>query len=245
MIKIFITNISLIVSLVLVCSSCQTQPITSVYIADHTVDCEGVASQKCMLIKDDMSQDWRYFYGTIKGFNYEEGFTYALKIIADTLKSPLADDLSIHYSLLKIVSKKKSENTNIGQHMVSQYQNAQENVSGIIYEASTRGVFLYIKVDQNTIQKTTDRSLTNTVKKKCSQEDWSAVVSLLKNVPLRKINTLTTTTQKSSGDAAMQANLKIITNGQVYTSSSFDHGYPPSEIKALVNTILSLSESIE
>ncbi len=52
----------------------------TVYIAPETVDCVGVAPQKCLQIKENLEDDWTFFYGTIEGFNYEPGYFYQLKI---------------------------------------------------------------------------------------------------------------------------------------------------------------------
>ncbi|MGK7883855.1 MAG: META domain-containing protein [Crocosphaera sp.] len=52
----------------------------TVYIAPETVDCVGVAPQKCLQIKENLEDDWIFFYGTIEGFNYEPGYFYQLKI---------------------------------------------------------------------------------------------------------------------------------------------------------------------
>ncbi len=233
----------LILSFVFLCSSCQKQEIKRIYIADRTVDCDGVAPQQCMLLKDVQSQDWTYFYDTIEGFDYEEGFTYELEVAVNTIEKPLADSSSTQYSLIKIISK--NQNSAISQNIVLKNQESQENVSSIVYEASTRGSFLHIKVDKNTIQKTTDRSLENVTEKRCSKDDWATILSFLENIQLKNIDDLIAPTQKSSVDAALQAKLKITAMGNTYSSTNFDHGNPPQEIKQLVNTILSLSESIE
>ncbi len=51
-----------------------------VYIAPETVDCIGVAPQKCLQIKENLEDDWIFFYGNIEGFDYEPGYFYELRI---------------------------------------------------------------------------------------------------------------------------------------------------------------------
>ncbi len=231
----------LILSLVFLFSSCQETK--QIYIASHLTDCEGVAPQKCMLIKSRPSEEWSYFYDTIEGFSYEEGYFYELEVAVTRIENPPADGSSLQYSLLKILSKEKDQT--VGQNMTHSTPIQQQEVSDIVYEASTRGSFFQIKINKDLIQKTKDRSLKEINSKKCSKEDWDTILSFLKNTPIEKIGDLTPPTDKRATDAALHAKLKIITKTNTYTSIGFDHGNPPDEIKQLVKTILSLSESIE
>ncbi len=231
----------LILSLVFLFSSCQETK--KIYIASHLTDCEGVAPQKCMLIKSRPSEDWTYFYDTIEGFNYEEGYSYELEVAVTRIENPPADGSSLQYSLLKILSKQKDQT--VGQNMTHSTPIQQQEVSDIVYEASTRGSFFQIKINKDLIQKTKDRSLQKINSKTCSKQDWTTLLSLLETIPLEEINTLTPPTDKRATDAALHAKLKIITKTNTYTSIGFDHGNPPEKIKQLVNTMLSLVESIE
>ena len=81
-------------------------------VASSKVDCQGIGHQKCYLIKEKAIEDWRYFYSTIIGFEYEEGFEYELLISEKEVENPPQDSSSIAYTLLKVISKieKKSEN---------------------------------------------------------------------------------------------------------------------------------------
>lgn len=81
-------------------------------VASKRIDCEGVATQKCYLIKKNGEQNWNYFYSEIIGFNYEEGFEYELLISETPIENPLQDTSSIAYKLLKVISiiEKTSEN---------------------------------------------------------------------------------------------------------------------------------------
>ncbi len=215
----------------------------TIIVANHLVDCEGVAPQKCMLIKESLSEEWTYFYDTIEGFDYEEGFIYELEVAVNQIENPAADGSSLQYSLLKILSKKEKQV--VSQNMARSINIQQHEVQDIVYEASTRGSFFQVKINKDLIQRTKDRSLQKISSNKCSKEDWKALLSAIKNIQLEKINALTVPSDKRSTDAALHAKLMIITKTNTYTSIAFDHGNPPIEIKQLVNTILSLSESIE
>ncbi len=76
----------------------------------YTVTCTGVAEGSCLLIQEgDMigTDDWNYFYfeNSIKGFNYQSGFIYDLKVKKTRIENPPADGSSIEYELIDVVSK--------------------------------------------------------------------------------------------------------------------------------------------
>lgn len=81
-------------------------------IASTKVDCVGVAPQKCLLTKEVGAENWGYFYSSIAGFNYEEGFEYKILISEKEIENPPQDASSKEYTLIKVISKveKTSEN---------------------------------------------------------------------------------------------------------------------------------------
>jgi len=74
-------------------------------VADHLENCVGVGPQSCMLIKENPEDEWTFFYDQIKGFKYEEGFTYELLVNEIPVPNPAADASSFRYELKNIVSK--------------------------------------------------------------------------------------------------------------------------------------------
>ena len=93
--------------------SCEKKVETVRYtIASRTADCTGVAPQQCLLVKKGDMTDWEYFYSTIEGFNFEEGYEYVLDVKEEKLENVPADASSIKYVLVNEVSKtaKTSEN---------------------------------------------------------------------------------------------------------------------------------------
>lgn len=132
------------------------------------------------------------------------------------------------------------------QYVIHKAKPIQElEIIQIEYKASSRGTFMQINIDKNFIKKSTDRTLKHIDSKKCSKTDWDMIMSLIKDIRLDHIGDLKMSSNKRHTDAALHAQLKVISRDSIYTSASFDHGNPPKEIKLLVNTILSLSESIE
>lgn len=63
---------------------------------------------RCMLVQEDDkigTEDWEYFYQTIQGFDYEEGFIYDLDVKIITIENPPADASSLQYQLIKLIEK--------------------------------------------------------------------------------------------------------------------------------------------
>jgi heat shock protein HslJ len=95
-----------ILILALLLTSCEEEK--TIYIADHLSDCEGVAQQKCMLVKEKKTDDWTFFYDTIEGFTYEQGYSYTLKVKISKIKNPPADTSDLRYELIEIITKEKT-----------------------------------------------------------------------------------------------------------------------------------------
>ncbi|MBU3011184.1 DUF4377 domain-containing protein [Polaribacter vadi] len=87
-------------------------PEKTLIVASIKADCVGVDYQKCLLVKENETENWQYFYSSIVGFNYEEGFEYVIKVSERKIENPPQDASSIETTLIEIVSKteKISEN---------------------------------------------------------------------------------------------------------------------------------------
>ncbi|MDY8135286.1 DUF4377 domain-containing protein [Aquimarina sp. 2201CG5-10] len=204
-----------------------------IYVASYTQECEGASPQTCLLIKENMDQEWQLFYDTIEGFTYETGYEYQLEVTITPVKNPAADASSLQYTLIKVLSKEKDQSS------------SQKKLKNISYQALSRDSFLYIEVDENNIKKTSDRDLKNFQSIKCSEKDWNTILSLIKQVNIKEIHQLKAPSQKRLFDGAPHGLLKITLDNKTYPSNGFDHGNPPQIITPLINHILTLSESIE
>lgn len=98
----------IIIILILSLTAKSCDETKHIYVADHLVDCVGVAPQKCMLVKDKIVDDWTNFYGSIEGFDYEEGYDYLLNVKIETIKNPPADGSSLKYTLIEVFEKNKT-----------------------------------------------------------------------------------------------------------------------------------------
>ncbi|MES2239556.1 MAG: hypothetical protein V4497_04785 [Bacteroidota bacterium] len=111
----------------------------------------------------------------------------------------------------------------------------------IIYTANTRGFFQEISIENHNASIKKDRK-GKAVQIKISDADWKELIALFKEVNLEKIKDLKSPTEKRFYDGAAIANLKINYEGKSYESQSFDHGFPPHEIKKIVTKINSFAK---
>lgn len=91
-------------------SSCTTSKNTqTLLINSEKIDCMGVAPMKCLQVKnlDKAAPEWETMYTNIKGFDYEPGYIYKIKVKVKELdkKDIPADGSSIEYTLEKVISK--------------------------------------------------------------------------------------------------------------------------------------------
>jgi phosphorylcholine metabolism protein LicD len=106
------------------------------------------------------------------------------------------------------------------------------------YTANTRGFYQKITIQDQMVSISKDRSGNNkAAATKISDKDWKELVGYFESFELDKIATLKAPTEKRFYDGAAIANLKIIIKDKTYETESFDHGYPPVEIKKLVDKI--------
>jgi len=85
---------------------CRTSRNTkTMIVASKQGNCQGVVEQACYLVKNKENQSWEFFYDEIKGFSYEEGYEYKIKVEIKKVKNPPQDASNMQYKLLKIISK--------------------------------------------------------------------------------------------------------------------------------------------
>ena len=88
--------------------SCGKDNEKTIFVADATVICSGVGLQKCLQIKENETDDWKNLYTNIEGFDYEEGYSYKLKVEITDIENPPADSSSKKYILLEVLEKTKA-----------------------------------------------------------------------------------------------------------------------------------------
>ncbi|CAM3924975.1 hypothetical protein FLSI110296_03700 [Flavobacterium sinopsychrotolerans] len=121
---------------------------------------------------------------------------------------------------------------------------AQDIETAVIeYTANTRGFYQKITVKNQMLTVSKDRDGNDKeVPTKISDADWKELVDCFKKVELDSLSKLKAPSEKRFYDGAAIANLKITFKDKTYETDSFDHGFPPKEIKKLVDTITSLAK---
>jgi hypothetical protein len=119
---------------------------------------------------------------------------------------------------------------------------AQDIETAIIeYTANTRGFYQKITVKNQMLTVSKDRDGNDKpVPKKLSDAEWKELVTCFKTLELDSLSKLKAPSEKRFYDGAAIANLKITFKDKAYETTSFDHGFPPKEIKKFVNTVTSL-----
>jgi len=80
----------------------------SLFVRETKADCEGgEGPRRCLQVRDSPTAEWRYFYGTIRGFQFEEGTRYELEVHAETIGDAPEDSTAVRYTLVKIVSHER------------------------------------------------------------------------------------------------------------------------------------------
>ena len=83
--------------------------IITMEVGAHKETCTGVGPMECLVVNG------AYFYDTIKGFTFEEGYTYTLTVEKTTKVTPLpADASSYTYTLREVVAKTPISSVFIG-----------------------------------------------------------------------------------------------------------------------------------
>lgn len=107
------TILFLMISTVLAAVACENQTDSNTeiwWINSAKTDCVGVATMSCLQIQKGSEIDpagWEFFYSSIKGFDYEPGNIYQIKVKITDIEGPIpADASSKNFELLEIKSKK-------------------------------------------------------------------------------------------------------------------------------------------
>jgi hypothetical protein len=120
--------------------------------------------------------------------------------------------------------------------------NTQEQDIAIIYQASSRGSFEEITVSKDSFSISSDRAKKDITFYKTTSKDWNESLKLLDAIKLNQLPNLKAPTSMRQYDGAAHATLIIKNDKEEIKSNSFDHGYPPEEIKSLVEKLLSFKK---
>ena len=124
-------------------------------------------------------------------------------------------------------------------------QNSPANIEAVgpVKKPGKMGRNVYVSEDK--VLLSTDRSLQKMDEYKCDPKDWQDIQALLKNMDSKDIRSLKAPTDKRLYDGAAHATLTLKQGDVAYVTPGFDDGFPPEEIKELVNKVLSVGEKVK
>jgi len=126
----------------------------------------------------------------------------------------------------------------------SQELRQEMKATNIEYEALSRGMFLNINLQDDKLVVKTQRDA-KAIESKLSKDDWNEIAESFTKIKLEELEELKAPSEKRFHDGASIAHLRVVYEGKLYQTESFDHGNPPKEIKKLVNKLISLSNPKE
>lgn len=118
----------------------QSDEAVTVYIAPYQVDCEGEGPQKCLLVKEDPSDEFQFFYFGIEGFEFEPGYSYQLQVRKENVENPPAGGSSVNWILVEMLDKSISLEGNLWG--LKSYLNADGQLAEIIPGSKVTAEFI-------------------------------------------------------------------------------------------------------
>lgn len=95
--------------LVTLLGSCSDKKEVETYwVNSLRVACTGEAPMRCLQVQRGEQIEpsaWEYFYSSIEGFDYKEGYIYQLTVEEEQIENPPADGSSIRYQLVDVLSQ--------------------------------------------------------------------------------------------------------------------------------------------
>jgi heat shock protein HslJ len=122
---------------------------------------------------------------------------------------------------------------------------AQTDDAVITYHAETRGFYYHVVVNKNNMTVQKNRGAEKGQELKMVPAKWEEIKEILEKIDVSQMENLKSDSTKSHVDAAALATLEVKLDEDNIHSTTFDHGNPPKVLESLVNTILSLSETVE
>ncbi|MDG5490921.1 hypothetical protein [Psychroserpens sp. SPM9] len=113
------------------------------------------------------------------------------------------------------------------------------------YRASTRGFYLQIWIEGDSIKYTNDYNLKAITTRLIPKEEKEAFIQLLSAIDETALSDYEAPSKTHHHDAAPAAFLEISKGGEIYRSKSFDHGKPPKAILDIVEKILYIKDIVE
>lgn len=115
-------------------------------------------------------------------------------------------------------------------------QKTNDTMLNIHYKAITRGSSKTLTVLNDTLEYVFNQEKKSVV---LSVENQKEILDLINAIELTKMNSFQSPSSKRASDRALHATLKIEKENKEYTSTTFDHGNPPTALKPLMDLLMS------
>ena len=145
--------IGLLVASAILLSACKSQPQSeerSLFVGSIQVECEGVAPQLCILVKDSPEEAYTLLYDQIVGFEFEPGYDYELLVSVEQVANPPEDASSSVTTLVEIVGKTPAASSLNGSlWTLESYLNSEGNLVSLLPDTEINAKFNVIEVAGN------------------------------------------------------------------------------------------------
>lgn len=81
--------------------------IQTLFVREALAECQAEGARQCLQVRSSDQEDWRRFFATIEGFEYEPSYVYELSVAVSPVPDAPADAPSLRYRLLEVVSKRR------------------------------------------------------------------------------------------------------------------------------------------
>lgn len=115
----------------------------------------------------------------------------------------------------------------------------------VTYQAATRGFFMRIWIEGDSIMVSSDNTLKTFETYPFPKEEKERFIALLNDIDETSLPDLKAPSKTFQYDAAQMAWLEISKGENIYKTAIFDHGKPPKAITGIVENILSLKSIVE
>lgn len=153
MTKRIILFIGLLAASAIILSACKSQPQSeerSLFVGPIQVECEGVAPQLCMLVKDSPEDAYTLLYDQIAGFEFEPGFDYELLVTVEQAANPPEDASSQVITLQEIIEKTPAASPLNGSFWtLDSYRDPEGNLVSMLPDTEINAKFNVIEVAGN------------------------------------------------------------------------------------------------
>ena len=119
-------------------------------------------------------------------------------------------------------------------------ENKGSHINKIALTERTRGTNRIFTIQNGKLENSTNGNMTS---QSLTENEWLKISQLAEKIDTENISKLTAPTTKRYSDAALASTVIIYKDGKEYSSSGFDSGNPPTELKDLYTEIQRVIET--